>query len=283
MLAAFRMGLAQTGFVEGRNVTIEYRWADGRYDALPALAADLVQRRVAAIVATGGEPSALAAKEATQTIPVIFTSGGDPVDVGLVDSLRRPGGNLTGVHLFFATVSAKRLEMLKELLPRVSFIAVLANPAFASTRLETRDLSAAARTLGLELRILNASMPDEIDVAVGMARELHADAIVLCNDAFFINRRERLISLAAKHALPSIYFERAFPASGGLISYGSSLADGYRQVGAYTGKILRGADPADLPIVQPTRLELVINVKTAKGLGLTIPPSLLTRADEIID
>jgi len=282
-LAAFRTGLAKTGFVEGQNVSIEYRWANGRYDQLPALAADLVRRQVAVIVATGGEPSALAAKAATPTIPIVFTSGGDPVELGLVASLNRPGGNVTGYHLLFGRVGPKRLELLQELVPKAAVIAMLINPAFPSAEQETKEVLAAGRALGKHIHIFTASTENQIDATVGSLVDRRVDALIVCTDAFFLSRREQLIALTAQHAVPVIYFAREFPTAGGLISYGSNLADGYRQVGVYTGEILNGAKPANLPIVQPTKFELVINLNTAKALGITIPPSLLMRADEVIE
>jgi len=283
VLAAFRTGLAKTGYIEGQNVSIEYRWANGRYDQLPALAADLVRRQVAVIVATGGEPSALAAKAATLTIPIVFTSGGDPVELGLVASLNRPGGNVTGYHLLFGGVGSKRLELLQELVPKVAVIAMLVNPAFPSAEQETKEVLAAGRALGKHIHIFTASTENQIDATFGSLVERRVDALIVSTDAFFISRREQLIALTAQHAVPVIYFAREFPTAGGLISYGSNLADGYRQVGVYTGEILNGAKPANLPIVQPTKLELVINLNTAKALGITIPPSLLMRADEVIE
>jgi putative ABC transport system substrate-binding protein len=282
-VAAFRKGLARAGYVEGQNVAIEYRWADGRYEELPALAADLVSRRVAVIVATGGETSALAAKAATQTIPIVFTSGGDPVALGLVDSLNRPGGNVTGYHLFFGGVGAKRLQLLQEFVPKAATIAMVVNPAFPSTEQESREVRAAGQTVGNHIHIMTASTEDELDSTFRELIERRVDAVMIGTDAFFISRRDRIVGLAAHHGLPAIYFAREFAASGGLISYGSNLAEGYCQVGAYTGEILSGAKPANLPIVQPTKFELVINLNTAKALGLTIPSFLVARADELIE
>jgi putative ABC transport system substrate-binding protein len=283
VLAAFRTGLAKTGYFEGQNVTIEYRWANGRYDQLQPLAADLVRRQVAVIVATGGERSALAAKAATLTIPIVFTSGGDPVELGLVASLNRPGGNVTGYHLLFGGVGPKRLELLQELVPKAAVIAMLVNPAFPSAEQETKEVLAAGRTLGKHIHIFTASTENQIDAIFGSLVDRRVDALIVSTDAFFISRREQLIALTAQHAVPVIYFAREFATAGGLISYGSNLADGYRQVGVYTGEILNGAKPANLPIVQPTKFELVINLNTAKALGITIPPSLLMRADEVIE
>jgi ABC-type uncharacterized transport system substrate-binding protein len=282
-VAGFRMGLAQARYVEGQNVAIEYRWAEGRYDRLPALAADLVRRQVAVIVATGGEPSALAAKAATQTIPIVFTSGGDPVKVGLVASLNRPGGNATGIHLFYGLVGPKRLELLQELVPNVTVIGVLVNPAFPFADEETKDVLAAGRTLDKQMHIATASTEGEIDAAFATLVERQVDALVVSTDAFLLSRRGQLIALAAHHAVPVIYFEREFAADGGLMSYGSNLVDAYRQVGVYAGQILNGTKPADLPVIQPTKLELVINLKTAKVLGLKVPLTLQVAADEVIE
>jgi len=283
VVAEFRKGLAQTGFAEGQNVIIEYRWADGQYDKLPALAADLVRRQVAVIVATGGEPSALAAKAATSAIPIVFTVGGDPVKLGLVTSLSRPGGNVTGATLIFGSFGPKRLELLQELLPKVAVVGMLVNPNYTATEQETEDVLAAGRALGKQIHVVTASNEGAIDAAFGALVERHVDALMIASDPFLISRRGRLVALAAYHAIPTIYFARDFVADGGLISYGSSLADAYRQSGIYTGKILNGARPADLPVLQPTKFELVINLNTAKTLGLIVPASLLARADELIE
>ncbi len=282
-VAAFRTGLAKAGYVEGQNVTIEYRWAEGRYEQLPALAADLVRRQVAVIVATGGEVSALAAKAATSTIPIVFTSGGDPVNLGLVASLNRPGGNATGASLFFGLFAPKRLELLQQLVPKAAVFGVLVNPGFPSAEQETKDMLAAGRTLGRQVHIMTASTEGEIDAAFGTLIERRVDALVVSTDALFISRRRQLIALAAHHAVPVMYFARDFPADGGLMSYGSNTGDAYRQVGVYAGQILNGAKPADLPVVQLSKFELVINLKTAKTLGLDVPPTLLALADEVIE
>jgi putative ABC transport system substrate-binding protein len=281
-MAAFRQGLSEAGYVEGQNVAIEYRWAEGHYDRLPALAADLVGRKVDLIMANS-PPSALAAKSATSTIPIVFRSGADPVGDGLVASLARPGGNLTGVSVLADELTAKRLELLSELVPRVGVIALLMNPNNATAERVIRDVQEAARTKGLQLHILKASSESEIDTAFASVVQLHAGALVVGADPFLSGRREQLVALASRRAVPSIYAWREFAASGGLISYGPSLTSAFRLVGHYAGKVLKGAKPADLPVQQPTTLELVINLKTAKALGLTIPPSLLQRADQVIE
>jgi ABC-type uncharacterized transport system substrate-binding protein len=280
-MAAFRQGLSEAGYVEGRNLAIEYRWAEGHYDRLPALAADLVGRKVDLIMANS-PPSALAAKSATSTIPIVFRGGADPVGDGLVASLARPGGNLTGVITTGTELTAKRLELLSELVPRARVIALLMNPNSTAERV-IRDVQEAARTKGLQLHVLKASSESEIDTAFASLVRLHAGALVVAPDPFLSSRREQLVALASRHAVPSIYAWREFAASGGLISYGSSLTAALRLVGTYAGKILKGAKPADLPIAQPTKFDLVINLRTAKALGLTISPAMLARADEVIE
>src|SRR5437879_9649588 len=280
-MGAFRQGLREAGYVEGQNLAIEYRWAEGHYDRLPALAADLVGRKVDLIMANS-PPSAQAAKSATSTIPIVFRSGADPVGDGLVASLARPGGNLTGVSNLADELTAKRLELLSELVPRAGVIALLLNPHNATAERIIRDVQEAARTKGLQLHVLKASSESEIDTAFASLVQLHAGALVVAADPFLSSRREQLVALVSRHAVPAIYAWREFAASGGLISYGSSLTTAFRQLGNYAGKILKGAKPADLPVQQPTRFELVINLKTAKALRLTIPQSLLLRADEVI-
>jgi putative tryptophan/tyrosine transport system substrate-binding protein len=280
--AAFRQGLGETGYVEGQNVTVEYRWAEGHYDRLPGLAADLASRKVD-VIATIGMPLALAAKNATSTIPIVFVIGTDPVESGLVTSLARPGGNLTGITVMATELMPKRLELLSELVPQAGVIALLVNPSNASAEPQMRDVQRAARAKGVQLRILKASTESEIDTAFATLVQLHIGALVVGTDAFFNNRREQIVALASRHAIPAIHELREFTAGGGLISYGVNNIAVFRQLGIYAGKILNGAKPVDLPVEQPTTFELVINLKTAKELGLTIPPSILARADEVIE
>jgi putative ABC transport system substrate-binding protein len=282
VVAAFHQGLAETGYVEGQNLAIEYRWAEGRYDRLPALAADLVGRKVDGIVATGGTPSALAAKSATSTIPIVFISS-DPVVAGLVASFARPGGNVTGFSVLGDELLPKRLELLSELVPQARVIALLVNPNNTDTERSIGDVQEAARVKGVQLHILKASTEGGIDAAFASVVQLQAGPLVVGADPFFNSRRDQLVALAARHAVPAIYALREFAAAGGLISYGPSLAAAYRQAGIYAGRILKGEKPADLPVQQPTTFELVVNLNTAKALGLTIPPSILARADEVIE
>jgi len=281
---AFHRGLGETGYVEGRNVAIEYRWADGQYDRLPGLAADLIRRQVAVLAATS-TPAALAARAANTTIPIVFTTGSDPVRLGLVASLNRPGGNITGATQLNMEVAPKRLELLHELLPTATDIAVLVNPAnplVAQT--ETRALEAAAGTLGLKLHVLNASTERELDtVFASMAKARVSGLVIGTGDAFFNSRSRQLGALASRHALPAIYQGREFAAAGGLVSYGGSVADSYRLAGAYTGRILKGEKPADLPVQQSTKVEMIVNLKAAKALGITVSLPLLGRADEVIE
>jgi len=284
LLRAFRQGLKDTGYVEGENVAVVYRWAENQIDQLPGLADDLVRRQVAVIATTGGPASAFAAKAATTAIPIVFAVNEDPVKLGLVATLARPGGNLTGINFFSAELVAKRLELLRELVPGAARVAVLVNPTNVTTAASTlRDVEVAARTIGLQLKILNASTSGEINAAFATLARERADALFVGGDSFFFIRRVQLINLASRHGIPVTYSSREFPQAGGLMSYGANLADAFRQAGAYAGRILRGAKPADLPVVQSSKFELVINHETARMLGLTVPPSLLATADEVIE
>ena len=284
MGGGFRRGLNEGGYVEGQNVTVEYQWLDGQYDRLPSLMADLVRRRVAVIATPGSNPAALAAKAATTTIPIVFGVGADPIELGLVASLARPGGNATGINFFVADIAAKRLGLLHDLVPKAVRIAVLINPANASTAEATlRDMPEAARAIGLQIVVLNASTGREIEAAFATLVRDRADALFVGADAFFNSRRVQLANMAARHAIPTAFAVREYVDAGGLMSYGTSLADVYRHVGAYSGRILKGARPADLPVLQSTKFELVINLQTARMLGLTVPPSLLATADEVIE
>jgi putative tryptophan/tyrosine transport system substrate-binding protein len=283
-LRAFREGLKATGYVEGENVALEYRWADNQFDRLPALAADLVRRKVAVIAATTASAPALAARGATTTIPIVFLVGEDPVRHGLVASLARPDGNLTGINFFNAELVAKRLGLLRELVPAGTRMAVLVNPADVATAETTvRDVNASARAMGLQIQVLNASTSREIDAAFATFVRERPDALFVGGDAFFNSRRVQLANLASRHAIPAAYPGRDFPDVGGLISYGSDLTDGFRQVGVYTGRVLKGEKPATMPVMQATKFELVINAQTARMLDLAVPPSLLARADEVIE
>ena len=280
---AFRQGLYETGFAEGQNVTIEYRWAEGQYDRLPALVADLIRQKPAVIVATGGDVGVRAAKKAATAIPIVFTSGSDPVAAGFVSSLNRPGGNVTGVSLFVSVLEGKKLELLRELVPMAAVIGFLVNPNNPRADVDTADMQAAARALGKLLLILKADGEHDFDAVFTNLAQQRVDALVVHTEPFFLSRRDHLVELAARHSIPTIYGLREFAAAGGLISYGTKLSDSYRQVGIYTGKILKGEKPVDLPVVQPTKFEFVINLKAAKALGLTVPTSLLVRADEVIE
>jgi putative tryptophan/tyrosine transport system substrate-binding protein len=283
-LRGFRQGLAKTGYVEGVSVAIEYRWAEDQFDRLPALAAELARREVAMIAATGSLLSALAAKAATTTIPIVFLVAEDPVRVGLVTSLARPGSNLTGINFLSAELVAKRLELTRELGPGMAHVAVLVNPANAlNSETTLRDAQAAARAIGLQIQVINAGSSREINAAfANLARE-RPDALFVGGEGFFNNRRVQLVNLASRHALPATYADRVFPEIGGLMSYGTNIIDAYRQLGSYAGRVLKGTKPADLPVVQASKFELVINAETARMLGLTVPPSLLAIADEVIE
>jgi len=283
LVAAFRRGLQEAGFVDGQNVLIDYRWAGGQYAQLPTLASDLVSRRVALIAANGGSVVGLAAKSVTSTIPIVFTGGGDPVSSGLVASLSKPGGNITGVSVLSGALEAKRLEILGEVIPAVSTIVVLVNPTNPNAAPSIEDLNKAASTLARKILILNARTQDEIATAFATLANSRNSALLVFADPFFDTNRDRLVELSMRHAVPTIYAWREFPENGGLMSYGSDLASGYRQSGVYAGRILKGEKPADLAVQQSTRIELVINLKTAKTLGLTVPLSLLGRADEVIE
>jgi len=281
-LAAFHRGLNETGYVEGQNVAIEYRWAEGQYDQLPVLATDLVRRRVTVMAATS-TPAALAAKAATSAIPIVFTTAADPIAVGLVDSLSRPSGNVTGVNSYLSDLGAKRLELLRQLVPTAALIGMLVNPNYPDAESQAKDVKEAARTLGQQVHVVNADSEGDLDRAFATFIELKADALLVSLDSFFLSRREQLVALAARHKIPVMYFARDFVLAGGLMSYGSDLADSYRQAGVYTGRILKGAKPVDLPVLQPTKFELSINTTTAKSLGLSIPDRLLALADEVIE
>ena len=283
-MAAFRKGLNETGYVEGQNVTVEYHWLEGQYDRLPALVADLVRRQVAVIATPANTLAALAAKAATATIPIVFGVAEDPVQLGLVASLARPGGNATGINFFSQEVVAKRLRLLHDLVPKAVRVAVLVNPANASTAESTlRDVQEAAPTIGLQIQILNARTIGEIDAAFASLARERPDALFVAPDGFFTSRRVQFATLTARDKIPATYSNRDFVAAGGLMSYGTDLADMFRQVGVYTGSILKGAKPADLPVLQSTKFEFVINLQTARALGIEVPPALLAIADEVIE
>jgi putative tryptophan/tyrosine transport system substrate-binding protein len=283
-LSAFLKGLSETGYVEGRNVAIEYRWAGDRSDQLPAMVNDLVRRQVSVLAVLGSTPAALAAKAANTTVPIVFTIAGDPVQVGLVASLNRPGGNLTGVVTLNVEIAPKRLELLHELFPAATSFALLVNPANpALAKPVSEHVQAAARMLGVKLHVLHVSSEPELDAALGTAARLQVAGLMIGPDAFFNSRIEQLAALAVHHALPAVYQWREFTAAGGLLSYGSSITDVYRQVGVYTGRILKGEKPADLPVEQTTKVELFVNLKAAKAFGITVPTALLVRADEVFE
>jgi putative ABC transport system substrate-binding protein len=282
-LAAFRQGLGQTSYFEGKNVAITYRWAEGRYDRLPALAAELVARQVAVIAAVGGEPSGLAAKAATGTIPIVCTLGGDPVEAGLVPRLNKPGGNITGVTIIGAQMGPKRIQLAHELIPNARELAALVNSKFPMALPEARDMQGAAHSLGLQLTVLDASTESEIDVAFADIALHKLDVLLINTDPFLLGQREQIVRLATRYNVPAIYFLREFVDSGGLMSYGPKVANSYRQAGIYVGRILKGEKVGELPVVQPSRFDLVINLRTAKALGLEIPTILLIQADEVIE
>jgi ABC-type uncharacterized transport system substrate-binding protein len=281
-VAAYRRGLEESGFIEGKNVLIESRFADGQYNRLPELLADLIERKVAVIMA-GGPPAAIAAKKATSVVPIVFTSGDDPVQTGLVSSINRPGGNVTGVYIFFSDVETKKLGLLRELVPNTALVVALVNPTFPTAHNQTQELHKAADKLGQRIQIINASSEPEIDAAFGSMKQLQAGAILVTADPFFASRREQIVSLAAKYAIPAVYEQRTFAAAGGLMSYGTNLPEGYRQAGIYTGRILKGEKPADLPVVLSNKFEFVINLKTAKALGLTVSANVISTADEVFE
>jgi putative ABC transport system substrate-binding protein len=282
LITVMRQGLNEIGFAEGRNVAIDYRWSDGQFDRLPSLAADLVRRQVAVIVTVGGETAAIAAKEATTTIPIVFIAGADPVRSGLVSSLHRPGGNITGVSAFQVELEPKNLELLRELRPNAATMAVLINPKFEGER-RAKNMEAAARSLGYGVTILEASTIGEIEAAFARLVQMHADALFITIDPFFFNRAVQLVVLPTRHAIPTLYSRREFVVAGGLMSYGSNADETYRVLGVYTGRILKGEKPGDLPVQLPTKFELVINLSTARALGIDMPPALLARADEVIE
>jgi putative ABC transport system substrate-binding protein len=283
LVAAFRRGLAENGYVEGQSVTIDYRWASGQPDRLPAMAMELVDRPVVVLAATGGENSAMAAKAATSTIPIVFAVGSDPIKLGLVASYNRPGGNVTGINILTTTLEAKRLGLLHELVPQAATVGVLLNPNWPPSANQLRDVQDAARVVGLQINVLRASTDQEIDAAFETVAQQRIAALAVTGNPFYDTRREKLVALAARHAVPVIYQFREFTAAGGLMSYGIDLPDAYRQVGVYVGRVLKGAKPADLPVLQPTKFEFVINLKTAKALGVKFSDNLMSLADEVIE
>jgi len=283
LIAVMQHGLNDTGFVEGQNVAIDYRWADGHYDRLPALAADLVQRRVACIITIGGDVSVMAAKAATATVPIVFLLGSDPVRSGFVTSLNHPGGNITGVSAFQIELETKNLELLRELRPNAATVAVLLNPSFPGFEGRVNDFQAAARSLGCDITVLKASTSGDIETAFAKLLQARVDALLITIDPFFFNRAAQIVVLASRYAIPTLYARREFAVVGGLMSYGSNADDSYRAAGAYAGRILKGEKPGDLPVQLPTRFELVINLATARALGIDVPATLLARADEVIE
>jgi putative tryptophan/tyrosine transport system substrate-binding protein len=282
-LQAFRQGLGEAGYFEGKNVRIEYRWAEGHYDRLPALAAEMISHDVAVLAATGGEPSALAAKAVTVATPVVFTLGGDPVEAGLVASLNLPGGNLTGTTIMTAEMGSKRLELVRRLLPNADDVGIVMNPNFSASQAEAREVQNGAHALGIRFHILNAATEGDIETAFIQAVQLKVDALIVATDPFLLGQRNQLVRLAARNSVPTVYFSRDFVDVGSLMSYGPNILNGYRQAGNYTGQILSGANPARLPVLRPTQFTLVLNLKTAATLGLTVPPMLLALADEVIE
>jgi putative ABC transport system substrate-binding protein len=283
IVAGFRQGLKETGNIEGQNVAIEFRWAEGQVSRLPEMAADLVNRHVAVLVTGGGEASAFAAKGATSTIPIVFNIGNDPVKVGLVNSLSRPDGNVTGVNILTTELEAKRLGLLHQMVPTASMVAHLVNPTYPPTQTNVRDVAAAARVMGLQIILIEASSESEINAAFAAIIQKRAGALLVGADPFFNGRRDQIVALAARHAIPAIFEQREFAVAGGLMSYGTSIADAYRQMGIYTGRILKGEKPADLPVVQSAKFELTINLKTAKALALTPSSGLISITDEVIE
>jgi len=280
---AFRRGLTETGFTEGRNVSIEYRWAEYHNERLPAMAADLVRLKVAVIAAIGGTPTVVAAKAATTTIPIVFAMGSDPVTSGVVTTLNQPGGNVTGVTFFTVPLGSKRLEFLRDFVPKATNIAVLANPESATSRTDGANVRAAAQSVGLQAHLINVSAEGQVEAAFKVAVDRRIDALLVTTDVFFIGQRQQLVALAARHAIPVVYWAREFVVAGGLMSYGASETDAFRSAGVYVAKVLNGARPGDLPVMLPTKFELAINLKTAKALGLDVPPTLLATADEVIE